>query len=861
MLRCPFILFWLLLTLPLPAIAQKVYAPPSTERERLPLAENWRFQGDTTATGTEQPGFDDSAWQAVTVPHTWNSRANFLTRKAAWYRTHFTLTNADRGKEIFLYFEGAATVADVSLNGTRLGQHRGAYTRFIFDGTQAAVFGGDNVLAVRCDTDPVDTQDCLPAGDGLQLYHVYGGLYRPVWLLKTAPVYVDPTDDAASGVFLSAETLSADAATMAVRTLVRNDGAEPKTVTVTNTVCDADNQIVAALTKTLVCAAHTGVEMVQHTAIPHPHRWSTMDPYLYHVYTETKVDGRATDFVAERTGLRTYQLAPNGFLLNGIPAPLRGVAKHQETEEHASAVTPADLTKDWDDLRDLGVNYVRLAHYPHAQLEYDLADERGIVVWAENGHSNADIPTATGDQITREMIRQNYNHPSIFFWSIGNEALVYNDPDPQTVDRVTLDHYAAVGRSEDTSRLITYASSTLFHQSPALDFVAVNIYPGWYGGLISNFEPLAVKYHYVSETGAGGVITTHTAARLPSHKVNSYEPEEYQQEVAEARCQTVFRTAGGKIPLFTWWTFRDFNDPRYKGFNAKGLETDGGFRKDSFYLFQAFLKPDAPVVHLCGKTWFLRRRLSKSDVFGIKAYSNADALTLTLNGQNAGTVPNGEYVLPNKTRADNVFYWPGPLKKGRNDITVDDGKGHTDSAVVYFEAGDEGLVRRLISSNSSNPAYFLARPVQPEYPVYDDFDGTADNTFHAIPDILQGASPIVTKRLSNPKNHTTLTFTLAPDTGKTDIFLMLTPPPTLPTSLLAGFLDTSVHGTWRDNAMNLVPYALYRKTATGGETIKLPGATLDYVVLIKPRQRRNSGDRAKTMSILGRSLAFCEIVL
>ena len=246
-------------------------------------------------------------------------------------------------------------------------------------------------------------------------------------------------------------------------------------------------------------------------------------------------------------------------------------------------------------------------------MEYDLADERGIVVWAENGHSNPAAWTPTGDQITREMVRQNYNHPSICFWSIGNEALLKLLAHPNTADLAALEHYGHVARSEDPGRLITYASSTLFHESPALDFVAVNRYYGWYGGLISSFEPAAVFYHYVSETGAGGVITTHTADWLPSHTVNFYEPEEYQQEVAEARCQTAFRNAPDQIAMLTWWTFRDFGDPRYKGLNTKGIETYGGFRKDIFYLFQSFLRPDTPVVHVCGKPWFLRRQRSPFD--------------------------------------------------------------------------------------------------------------------------------------------------------------------------------------------------------------------------------------------------------
>ncbi len=831
----PLIFLFCLFLLPFRTCAQATYTPPVTAREKISLDEGaWRFKGYPNTAGVEKLKFDDHAWPAVTLPHTWNSKTNVQTHQAAWYRTHFALTDADRGREIFLGFDGAATVADVYLNGVLLGRHRGAYTRFIFDATQAAVFGGDNLLAVKCDNDPKDTADCLPAGTGYQLYHVYGGLYRPVWLLKTDPVHVDPTDDAASGVFLTPQDVTPDSATLVIKTLVRNDAPTAKTITVTNTVCDPDSHVVTTVSETQVLAPHSGGVALLRAPIPHPQSGVPAGPNLYSVDTETRADGKVTDFLAERTGFRTARMTEFGFFLNGALLPLRGVAKHQETEERASAVLPADLTRDWDDLRDLGVNYVRLAHYPHAPLEYDLADERGIVVWAENGHSNSAAPTPAGDQITREMIRQNYNHPSICFWSVGNEAIL------KLSDIDTLEHYADTVRSEDSSRPVTYASNTLFDEDFALDFVAVNRYPGWYGGLISSFERMAEYYHAVSETGAGGVLSTHTAARLPAHIVNRYEPEEYQQEVAESRCQTVFRSIPSEVSLFTWWTFRDFGDPRYKGLNTKGLETYGGFRKDIWYLFQSFLRPDLPVVHLCGKPWFLRRQRLITETVGVKAYSNAASLTLTLNGKPAGTRHNGEYVLPNGTPGDNVFFWPAPLKRGRNDVTVSDGLGHSDSEVIYFQTGDDGggLIRSLTSSNALNPASFIDEPIQAEWPFYDDFDGTGDNTFHVLPDLLQGARWITTGRLSKPANRTALAFTLAPDAAPVDVFLMLTPP-SLPSAapppgFLSGWTDTGVTGTWRDNDENLVPYALYRQTLPGGATLRLPGATLDYVVLVKP---------------------------
>ena len=796
-------------------------------REIVPLTD-WKFNARPPADAApETAAFDDAGWRSVTVPHTWNSKTQTQTHRAAWYRTHFTLAGNIRQKEIFVCFDGAGTVADVYVNGVLTGSHRGAYTRFLFDAT-AAVHSGDNVLAVRCDTNPADTADCLPAGEGFQLYHVPGGLYRPVHLLFTAPVHIDPTDAAASGVFLTPSAVRTDSADLAVKTLVRNDGASAATVTVTSRVTDGAGNAAGAVSGQITLAAHTGGSVVLHAKIGHPHLWSTTDPFLYRVVTTTAVDKMVTDAVTERTGLRWFEMTPTGFFLNGVSTPLRGVAKHQETEAHGSAVTEADLRRDWADLRDLGVNYVRLAHYPHAKLEYDLADEKGIVVWAENGHSNPAPPTETGRQITREMVLQNYNHPSICFWSIGNEA-IRDLPDIET-----LEDYADTARAEDGTRLITYASSTGFYQSPALDFVAVNRYSGWYGGTIAGFDRQAAFYHYISETGAGGVVSVHTSAALPTHKPNAYEPEEYQDEVAESRCQTVFRTLSGQVPLFTWWTFRDFSDPRYKGVNSKGLETFGGFKKDAYYLYQSFLKPLTPLVHLCGKPWFLRRRAQPEDTLDVKAYSNAATLTLSVNGRSVGTARNGAYVLPDGTASTNVFSWPAALQPGRNAVAVDDGLGHSDTTVLYAETGEaSGVVRDLRSGNPANPADLIAGPVEAEWPFYDNFDGTGDNTFQNIPAALKGAGWITMGRPTKPAAQTTLTFTLAPDAGPTDIFLLMTDTPAHPAPIPAGYTDTGAAGVWRDNQLNLVPYTLLRRTVGGGQTVFIPSFASDYLVLVK----------------------------
>ncbi len=830
----PFLVVLLLVLAALPAFSQAPFTPPVTERHVVSLDGAWKFVGHTDALGPEQTGFDDAKWASVSVPHTWNTRTDLTTHPAAWYRRHFALTDSDKGHELYLQFAGAATVADVYLNGTYLGEHRGAYTRSVFDATAAANFQGDNVLAVRVDNDPEDTADCLPSGLGTQLYHVYGGLYRDVSLLETDPVHVDPTDDASSGLYVTPENVGADGADALLRTLVRNDGPAAQAVTVHDTLTDPAGKVAATAAETVTVAPKSRGTVLLIVHVPHPRLWGPGHPALYGATTETLVNGTVTDSVTERTGFRSFQMTGSAFLLNGVPTPLRGVAKHQETEEALSAGSDADLVRDWDGMQDLGVNFVRLAHYPHAAREYDLADERGIVVWAENGHSNAGPPTATGEQITREMVRQNYNHPSIIFWSAGNEAI------RQASDVGTLEDYATVIAQEDSSRYITYASDTRFDEDPSLSFVAANRYNGWYGGTIWSFDAQAMYYHWFSETGAGGVISVHTDALAPKHIVNKFEPEEYQDLVAEARCQEVFRNLSDQVPLFTWWTFRDFNDPRYKGYNTKGLETAAGFPKDAYYIYQSFLRPQTPVVHLCGKTWFLRRGTVGT---GIKVYSNAAQLTLTLNGQVIGTLTNGNYEQSGTHPVDNVFYWDAPTRPGKYRVTVDDGLGHSDSTVLYFLGpnGERGApdpsewVQGLTSGNASNPALYVDEPVQAEWPFFDDVDGTGDNTFHRLPDALTGARWITMGRTSKPGNKTDLTFRVAPRAGPMDVFVMLTPDAKPPAFVLAaGFTDTGITGTWRDNGMNLVPFALYRKTVPAGGRVHLAGDTRDYVVLVRP---------------------------
>ena len=759
----------------------------------------------------------------MTVPHTWGEQAV----RSGWYRLRLPLSPREKGRRVYLVFEGVAVFADVYVNGHHLGQHRGAFTRFVFDATDHVV-DGENVLAVRANNDLASTADSLPSGSGKQLYHLYGGIYRKAWLLETSAVHVDPLDHASSGVYVTPSGVTAEGADLRIRTLVRNASGAASRVLVRNHVRDPAGREVAILEAEASLDAGAGGEVTTSTHVQRPHLWSTTDPRLYTVVTEVRADGRATDEVTERFGFRDFRFDGRGFTLNGAPLLLRGVGKHQETEGRRSAVGDDDLRQEWALLADLGVNFVRLAHYPHAKLEYDLADEQGVLVWAENGHSNERKITTTGDTITREMVLQNYNHPSIVMWSVGNET-----------GFLRVNRYAAVVKAADPGRIVAYASNVgtkgkRFY--PDLDLIAQNTYRGWYRGDPWEFEARALEMRFISESGGGAVISNHADYGHLHHALDTFEPEEFRQLLAEVHDQVVFRDHPDDVPLYSLWNFRDFGTEKYKGvLNTKGLLTYAGFKKDAWYLYRSFLRPREPLVHLASKTYFLRRGRADD---GIKAYSNAPTLRLTLNGADQGTRARGEYRHTNGRPVANVFFWRAALRPGRNELRVGDGAGHEDTAVVHYappgapSPDEAGLVRDLRSSNPRSPAWLIDEPVADQWPFYFEFDGTADNSFDVVPEAVRGARWISTRRLSKPEARTDVSLRLA---RPATVYVMASESPALFAGLQgAGLRDTGVRGRWRDNALRLVPFRLYARDARADEQVTVPGATADYVVLVKP---------------------------
>jgi beta-galactosidase len=827
-------------------------------RQKTALGQ-WEFCPDQTPEGAEPVFPKEAVWETVTLPHAFRL-SGLNEHSSGWYRCTLSPSKEEQHNRFYLFLEGAGSVAEVFVNGTFTGRHRGGFTAAAFDLTDSLQFGTDNELLVRVNNRLSEAANCLSHSN---LYYTNGGLYRPAWLIKTHPVHIFP-DMGSTGVYLTPKDITDEKGRLQAETILRNTSGEPVQLHIRHLVFAPDGKPSGRFQTSAELPANSVQKVLAETEIPSPQRWDIGKPNLYTVRTEILLNGKVIDEITERTGFRTIQMKDGCFLLNGKELLVRGVCKHHQDEHTWNAMTDSQLRQEWEAIKDLGCNTVRLAHYPHRRFEYHLADEGGFAVWAENGLAGQKwdrgvkyetTPNEDGERVTREMVRQNWNHPSILFWSSGNET--YQE---------VASHYADIIRQEDSTRLITYASAG---EKPAnVDFVAGNTYQGWYGGHYTDFAKIPDNA-YVSETGAGSWLTHHVPYGTIRWDVDKFEPEEYNELFAEFRFQTIFRSNPNAHKMFLWWNFREFYNKKFKGNrNTKGILTLAGMPKDFYYLFRSFLRPDEPVLHLCGRHHFYRQFEPDN---GVKVFSNAEQVELFINSVSQGIRQNGLYTQPDSIKKEgsktipvqgiavnNVFFWKVPLQPGKNIIEARDNRGLSRSMVIYQKAADgrtlpaapDALVSDLKSSNPDNPAIFIDRPAESQGPFYYEVGGQSDNTFDELPKEVLGACWIATKRLSQEQNKTDLSFRVTKPAVVYVMYSLGTFPKhtlkkpdekakaaaaELEQALRAeGFADAGIRTTWRGHDLWLADCALMSRQMQAGQTLTIAGQTLDYVVLVKP---------------------------
>jgi beta-galactosidase len=652
-------------------------ARASGPRAQADLGPGWRFLlGDEPR--ASDPAFDDSAWQAIDLPHTWNGLdgqdgGGNYHRGPGWYRRHYTPDAALGGRQLYLQFDGACLKADVYLNGVFVGSHTGGFARFRFDVTRALRVGADNVIAVRVDNSSLG----IPPNEAD--FTICGGLYRGVSLLATDPVQVATMDMASPGVFVEQRSVSADSAAVVVRAELENHAATPHEVDVRVAVFDSVGGAVpgADSTSRVHLDASGSTEVARPLSLTHPHLWNgRVDPYMYTVRVELRPvaangsQGTISDSVDQPMGLRSFEVDPDrGFILNGMYLNLYGFNRHQDRPDKGWAISDADEAEDFGFVMEIGATAMRSSHYQQSDSWYSRCDGGGIVVWAEIPSWGLGLATpeylASAKQQLRELVRQNFNHPSICFWGVGNET---RGPAADAVAAAL----APVAHEEDPGRLSTYASNhdARDPKNWHTDVVAFNRYYGWYSKSVTDFTDWLVQTraeyprarYGMSEFGAGASIHQHQENPPPPVARGPFHPEEYQALYHEAYWADL------KTRPYLWckfiWCLFDFasdgrNEGDHAGRNDKGLVTyDRRVRKDAFYFYKANWSAD-PVLHIAASRFTART----SPVTEVKVYSNAPEVELEVNGVSLGTArdPSG----------GRVFRWPGVrLSPGDNRVTA-----------------------------------------------------------------------------------------------------------------------------------------------------------------------------------------------
>ena len=546
------------------------------KRSVLDLDGAWRFRTDPDDVGEAegwQNGLSDA--QTVIVPSVWNNELGMLCYEGlGWYEKKFVSTEST----LYLEFGSVMTAADVWLDGKKVGYHYGAFSQFEFILTD--IEAGEHTLTVRADNRA--TKKSFP--QRYTDWHNYGGIAREVSvhqlkgisILRQRIVY--ELNGALTEATLHAELTLYNAEAEAVST--------PLTVTL------GDHTVFAGTVA--MGGRETTVFETPELTLP-VDIWSPESPKLYTVTAMTD-----TDDLIDRVGFRRIEVKDNNILLNGVSVELRGVNRHEEHPEWGFAFPPKLMKRDLDIIRDLGCNTIRGSHYPQSRIFLDMLDEMGFLFWCEipmwgvgfgeEALRDPDISDIAMD-MTREMTKYYYNHPAIIIWGMHNEVKTYLDCVTE-LSRKQSEHL----RRDGGNRLITHASNCPFddHSMQFDDIVCVNMYNGWYGNTLSDWDKFTVDFAaklkeigcygkpvIMSEFGAGALAGFH----MPFDNVRW--SEEYQADLL-TYCLELFHRTEYMRGFYIWQfcnirTYVGLELNRVRCFNNKGILDEYRNPKAAYY--------------------------------------------------------------------------------------------------------------------------------------------------------------------------------------------------------------------------------------------------------------------------------------
>lgn len=639
------------------------------QRQDILLNNDWNFRfSHQVQKGTEV---------RVDLPHTWNAQ-DALSGKIDYkrgignYEKNLFIRPEWKGKRLFIRFEGVNNIADVFINRRHIGEHRGGYGAFIFEITGKVEYGKENSILVRVNNG--EQLDIMPlVGD----FNFYGGIYRDVHLLITDETCISPLDYASPGVRLIQDSVSHRYAKVRAIVDLSNGSSGNQEVELNVRLLDGQ-RVVKEGTKNVNLSGNEVMQQELTFEIDQPHLWNgRQDPFLYQAEVTLFRNGQMVDRVTQPLGLRFYRIdSDKGFFLNGKHLPLKGVCRHQDRSEVGNALRPQHHEEDAALMLEMGVNAVRLAHYPQATYFYDLMDKNGIIVWAEipfvgpggyNDKGFVDLPAfrANGKEQLKELIRQHYNHPSICVWGLFNELTELGDNPVEYIKELNV-----LAHQEDTTRPTTSASNQMGDLNFITDAIAWNRYDGWYGGTPADLGKWLDRMHKdhpeiciaISEYGAGASIYHQQDSLVKTVPTSWWHPENWQTYYHIENWKTISSRP------YVWgsfvWNMFDFGaahrtEGDRPGINDKGLVTfDRKVRKDAFYFYKANWNREKPMLYLTGKRNTVRTQRLQT----IIAFTNQAGAELFVNGKSYGKAIPDSYA---------ILEWKNvELEPGENEIKV-----------------------------------------------------------------------------------------------------------------------------------------------------------------------------------------------
>lgn len=666
-------------------------------REIYSFNAKWAFSKDAD----EVPQTMPEKWYWVNLPHSWNAidgqdGGNDYYRGTCYYAKEVDKCDLPAGERYYLEINGANSSADIYVNGKKLAHHDGGYSTWRVDVTD--VLEVHNLFVIAVDNSANDTVYPQNAD-----FTFYGGIYRNVNIIAVSESHFDLEYYGGPGIKVTPQVKGGDA-DIEVEVYLTGVKEGQK---LAYKIKDGEGNVAAE--------AVTDVsEMKKVIAIPSVHLWNgRKDPYLYTAEVVLLDGGEEIDAVSARFGCRTFEIDPEkGFILNGECYPLRGVSRHQDRWGFGNALLPEHHEEDMDFICEVGATTIRLAHYQHDQYFYDLCDERGMVIWAEIPYISTHMPSGRENTVSqmKELIVQNYNHPSIVVWGLSNEITMMGSSNEDL--RKNHNILNDMVHEMDKTRLTTMAVVTMcdihdpYVQIP--DTVSYNHYFGWYGGDTSMNGPWFDNFHKefpnipigISEYGCEA-LNWHTSKPTQGDYTEEYQAYYHEELIKQISARP-----------YLWathvWNMFDFgadarNEGGENGQNHKGLMTfDRKYKKDAFYAYKAWLSDD-PFVHICGKRYVDR----VEDETKITVYSNLPEVELFVNGESLGK----------QTSEDPFFYFQVP------------NKGESVIKAVAGEYTDESHIRKV---DTFNEAYRLKE----KGAVLNWFDITEPEGYYSLNDTL-----------------------------------------------------------------------------------------------------------------------------